>query len=156
MPEIIETTVYQLHELSDVAKEKARAWFREGGFDHDWYDAVYADFEQICAILGVVLKTNTVRLMDGRSRQESISAASGARGTARVSKGAMRMRLGCLRRSASMRRMTPRFIRSLTPCRPYNGAISANCEPMSAIGVTIITRIAWRSTSSARARPDRT
>ena len=71
MPEIIETTVYQLHELSDVAKEKARAWFREGGFDHDWYDAVYADFEQICAILGVVLKTNTVRLMDGGSRQEA-------------------------------------------------------------------------------------
>ena len=28
MPEIIETTVYRLDELSDAAKEKARAWYR--------------------------------------------------------------------------------------------------------------------------------
>lgn len=45
MPEIIETTIYQLAELYETAKDKARAWFREGGFDHDWYDAVYTDFE---------------------------------------------------------------------------------------------------------------
>ena len=32
MPEIIETTVYRLDELSDAAKDKARAWYREGGF----------------------------------------------------------------------------------------------------------------------------
>lgn len=35
MPEIIETTVYRLGELSDAAKDKARAWYREGGFDYD-------------------------------------------------------------------------------------------------------------------------
>jgi hypothetical protein len=70
MPEIIETTVYQLSDLSNAAKEKARAWYREGGFDHDWYDAVYADFEEICTILGVTLRTKTVRLMGGGSRQE--------------------------------------------------------------------------------------
>ncbi|WP_067737549.1 antitoxin of toxin-antitoxin stability system [Novosphingobium naphthalenivorans] len=70
MPEIIQTTVYQLAELDEAAKDKARAWFREGGFDHDWYDAVYADFEQICAILGVTLDTRTVRLVGGGSRQE--------------------------------------------------------------------------------------
>jgi hypothetical protein len=40
MPEVIETIVYRLDELDDAAKEKARAWYREGGFDHDWYDAV--------------------------------------------------------------------------------------------------------------------
>ncbi len=39
MPEIIETTLYRLNELSDAAKDKARAWYREGGFDYDWYDA---------------------------------------------------------------------------------------------------------------------
>ena len=36
MPEVIETTVYRLNELSDVAKDKARVWYREGGFDYDW------------------------------------------------------------------------------------------------------------------------
>lgn len=70
MPEIIQTTVYQLAELDDAAKDKARAWFREGGFDHDWYDAVYADFEHVCALLGVTLDTRTVRLVGGGSRQE--------------------------------------------------------------------------------------
>lgn len=68
MPEIIETTVYQLAELDEPAKEAARAWYREGGFDYDWYDGVYADFEEICAILGVALRTRPVRLMAGGSR----------------------------------------------------------------------------------------
>lgn len=70
MPEIIETTVYHLAELDETAKDKARAWFREGGFDHDWYDAVYTDFEQVCAILGITLSARAIRLMGGGSRQE--------------------------------------------------------------------------------------
>ena len=70
MPEIIETTVYRLEELSGDAKDKARAWYRDGAFDHDWHDAVYVDFESICAILGVTLRTNAVRLMGGGSRSE--------------------------------------------------------------------------------------
>ena len=70
MAEIIETTVYRLDELSDEAKDKARAWYREGGFDYDWYDAVYEDFQQIAEILGVRFKTRTVRLMGGGSRQK--------------------------------------------------------------------------------------
>ena len=70
MSEVIETTVYRLDELSDNAKEKARAWYREGGFDYDWYDAVYEDFQQIAEILGIDFKTRTVRLMGGGSRQE--------------------------------------------------------------------------------------
>ncbi|WP_199260355.1 antitoxin of toxin-antitoxin stability system [Paracoccus binzhouensis] len=70
MPEIIETTVYRLGELSDAAKKKARVWYREGGFDYDWYDAVYEDFQRIAEILGIRLKTRTVRLMGRGSRQE--------------------------------------------------------------------------------------
>jgi len=70
MPEVIETTVYRLAELSDEAKDKARAWYREGGFDHEWYDAVYEDFQQIAEILGIDFKTRTARLMGGGSRQE--------------------------------------------------------------------------------------
>lgn len=70
MPEVIETTVYRLAELSDEAKDKARAWYREGGFDYDWYNAVYEDFQRIAEILGIDFKTRTVRLMGGGSRQE--------------------------------------------------------------------------------------
>jgi hypothetical protein len=70
MPEIIETTVYRLHELSDAAKAKARRWYRELGIHDDWWDAVYDDFERICEILGIRLKTTTVRLMGGGTCQK--------------------------------------------------------------------------------------
>ena len=66
---IVETPVYDFTELSDAAKDKARAWFRET-IDHDWWDSVYDDFEQICPILGVTLATRTVRLMGGGTRQK--------------------------------------------------------------------------------------
>lgn len=79
MPEIIETTVYRLGELSDAAKDKARAWYREGGLDYDWYDAVYEDFQRIAEILGLNLKTRTIRLMGGGTRQDPCSG-SGASG----------------------------------------------------------------------------
>ena len=62
MPDVIETTVYRLDELSEAAKDNARAWYREGGFDYDWYDAVYEDFRRIADILGIRIKTRTVRL----------------------------------------------------------------------------------------------
>ena len=57
MPRIIETTVYEFHELSRRGKDKARAWFREGVGDWDWHDFIYDDFEKICRILGVALET---------------------------------------------------------------------------------------------------
>lgn len=70
MSKVVETTVYQLDELSDTAKEKARAWYREGGFDHDWFEFVYEDFQSIAEILGLRLKTRAVRLYGGGIRQE--------------------------------------------------------------------------------------
>lgn len=75
MPHIIETTVYEFPELSDDAKEKARAWFRDGV--GDWYDFIYDDFEQICRILGVELKTRPVKLMGGGTRQQPCIYFSG-------------------------------------------------------------------------------
>jgi hypothetical protein len=89
MPEVICTTVYQFPELSDAAKEKARSWYRELGSHDDWWDAVYDDFERICDILGVSLKTRPVRLMGGGTRQKSPasgSRGSGVRGTVRASR----------------------------------------------------------------------
>lgn len=70
MPTTIQTTVYAFDELSDPAKEIARAWHRETGLDHAWHEFVYADFEAVCAILGVSLRTSPVRLMGGGSRPE--------------------------------------------------------------------------------------
>lgn len=70
MPDTIETVVYRFDELPEVARDRARAWYRESGFDHDWYGAVYEDFQRIAEILGLNLKTRTVRLMGGGTRQE--------------------------------------------------------------------------------------
>ncbi|WP_084396419.1 antitoxin of toxin-antitoxin stability system [Henriciella aquimarina] len=71
MPEIIETTVYQLSELSPSVREKARDWYREGGFDYDGYSATFDDFERICDMLDIRLKTHAVRLYSGRTRDVS-------------------------------------------------------------------------------------
>ena len=70
MPQIVETTVYRLDELSTEAKEKARAWYRESTPDDDWSEFVARDFEAICAILGVRLKTRSLRLYGGGTRQK--------------------------------------------------------------------------------------
>jgi hypothetical protein len=70
MPQVIATTVYHLNELPERAKDRARSWYREGGFDHDWYDAVYEDFQRIAEILGIHLNTRTVRLVRGGTRED--------------------------------------------------------------------------------------
>ncbi|MBA4208421.1 MAG: antitoxin of toxin-antitoxin stability system [Parvibaculum sp.] len=70
MPEIIETIVYRLDELDEEAKDKARAWFREVGFGHDWFEFVFEDFERICEILGIALAGRPVRLYGGGTRQK--------------------------------------------------------------------------------------
>lgn len=70
MPTIIPITVYEFDELDDSAKDKARDWYRQGAFDYDWYDFVFSDFEAICDILGVALRTNPVSLVGGARREE--------------------------------------------------------------------------------------
>ena len=132
MPEIIETTVYRLDELSDAAKEKARAWYRQTGFDHDWFEFVYDDFERICAIIGVDLKTVPVRLYGGGTRGRSPASgfrASGAKGTAPVSKGATATRRTRLGRSATMRRRMASFTASPTRCRRSSAGTSISSTP---------------------------
>lgn len=67
MPEVIETTVYRLDELSEAARDRARAWYREEGFGDDWFEGVFADFETVANLLGIRLKTHKVRLWGGGS-----------------------------------------------------------------------------------------
>lgn len=70
MPQTITTTVYQLDELDEGARDAARSWYRQTAFDHDWFEFVYGDFEHVCDILGVSLKTRPVRLYGGGVRQD--------------------------------------------------------------------------------------
>lgn len=70
MSEIVETTVFHLDVLSDEARETARAWYRNGAFDYDWFEFVYEDFERICKILGVRLDTRAVGLYGGGTRRK--------------------------------------------------------------------------------------
>ena len=49
--ETLERTIYTFDELSDDAKETAREPFRQ--LDHEWWDAVYDDFDRIAAIMGI-------------------------------------------------------------------------------------------------------
>lgn len=55
---VIETTtrtLYKFDELSDDAKEKARAWYREAGASDQWWDNVYEDAQTVAGFLGVAL-----------------------------------------------------------------------------------------------------
>jgi hypothetical protein len=70
MPGIVETAVFRLDELSGAAKDAARAWYREAASSDDWHDCVFDDFEAVCAILGIRLKTRSVRLYGGGTRQQ--------------------------------------------------------------------------------------
>src|SRR5690606_10902815 len=52
---IIETKVYQLHELSSEAQEKAIENLRnhEGYLDYKWWDSTYEDVKTIAALFGL-------------------------------------------------------------------------------------------------------
>ena len=150
MPEIIETTVYQLHELSEAAKDKARGWYREIGFDFDWYDAVYEDFERICAIMGVSLATRHVRLFGGSVRAKPCIWFSGF-----WSQGDGAQKLPRSKFVPTRRRM-PNFIGSPTASWPCSGATSISVMPRSRIGAATTTNTAWPFPSSAIARTART
>ncbi len=56
--ETICTTVYQFDELSDDAKQEARDWWREGGFDYDyeWWDGVYDLAKEAAGMLGIEIE----------------------------------------------------------------------------------------------------
>lgn len=56
MPRIVETTVYKFDELSDKAKEKARDWYRELGFDYEWWDDTYAEAKEIGKAMGITIE----------------------------------------------------------------------------------------------------
>ena len=68
MPHIVETVVYAIEELSETATENARTWYRTTCVEQEWYDAVFEDFETVCRLLGITLRTSPVPLMGGGTR----------------------------------------------------------------------------------------
>lgn len=72
MPHTLTITkeVYAFDELDNRAKERARAWFREGALDYDWWYAVYDDAAQCAEILGINLQQKPVKLMNGTTRYD--------------------------------------------------------------------------------------
>ena len=70
MPHIVKTTVYTIEELTDAARENARAWYREQGIHDEWHDYIYEDFQSICRIIGITLDTSPFRLYGGGSREQ--------------------------------------------------------------------------------------
>lgn len=65
-----ETTVYTFAELSDAAKDKARAWFRELEAQDLDFSFILEDVATIADMLGIALKTRIVRLHGGGTRSE--------------------------------------------------------------------------------------
>ena len=53
--EIVEVSVYKFEELSDSAKDTARAWFREGN-DYPWWDDSLGSIKAFCKEFGVEIK----------------------------------------------------------------------------------------------------
>lgn len=71
----IEVKIYQFHELSDAAKEKARDWYREGIELHT--DAVFEPAESAAKLLGITFAQRSIPLMNGKTRSESDIRYSG-------------------------------------------------------------------------------
>ncbi len=63
--------IYKYGELSDSAKDTARQWYREASsHDNDWSEWPLEDAEIVADMLGISLKTHSVPLMNGSTRQK--------------------------------------------------------------------------------------
>lgn len=67
MSRVVETTVYEYHELSEDAKEYARQDYRESRFHNDdhWWDHVLEDAQRTAAVLGIEIRDSVFKTHDG-------------------------------------------------------------------------------------------
>ena len=90
----IKVKVYGIDELSDAAKEKARAWYRENGFNYEWWDSVYQDAVTCGKIMGVEIgkkdKGQPAIFFSGFSSQGDGASFEGTYGRAAGSRKAIR------------------------------------------------------------------
>lgn len=158
MPEVIETVVYTVDELSDAAKEIARAWYRQCALHDQWYDFVYEDFSEICRILGITLATTSMKLVGGATRDfpQIFFRASGARATAPPSPATTATHGAPPQAFAAMHPRTTNCTPSRTASTPSSGATSSSSAAKSVNAATTATNTPCTSRSSATAPPART
>ena len=77
MPTTRMIEVYKFDELGDEAKEKAREWHREGGFDYNWWEFIFEDADTIAKLIGIEIDRKSVPLMNGKTRQDPAIYFSG-------------------------------------------------------------------------------
>jgi len=99
MPQTIEITVYAFSELDDDGKSRARDRFRNDLVQDQWSEGVYDDFQTVCDLFGITLKTSTVPLMGGGTRQKPNIYFSGfwSQGDGAFFEGRYRYRKGAAR-----------------------------------------------------------
>jgi hypothetical protein len=67
----VEIQVYEFDELTDAAKETARNWWRKSSEGDTFYsESVTEDLCQIAPLLGIDIAFHSVRLGNGKTRQE--------------------------------------------------------------------------------------
>jgi hypothetical protein len=69
----ITLTVFQYEELSDKAKETARDWYRNTtakAGDNSFAEHVIEDAIRMGTLMGITFKTRTIKLMNGKTREE--------------------------------------------------------------------------------------
>jgi len=68
---VIESAVYQFDELSDSAKERARAWYRDASAGDSFFaESVIENAATVAALLGLDVRQRPVKLMGGGTRRE--------------------------------------------------------------------------------------
>jgi hypothetical protein len=78
MPRTVESEVFKFEELSEGAKECARAWWREcDACDNFWSESVIEDAMECAKIIGIDLRQRPVKLMGGGTRGEPAIYYSG-------------------------------------------------------------------------------
>lgn len=95
----IQTTVFKFDELSEAAKEKARAWYREGDTDDFDVEFIYEDAATIADLFGLDIRTRNVSRHGGPVRFEPNIYYSGfwSQGDGACFEGTYRYKAGALK-----------------------------------------------------------
>lgn len=70
MPRQVSRTAYELDELDETARERAREQYKALGVYDRWYDDVFEHFTRVCAGLGVEIATRRTQTIGGDEAYE--------------------------------------------------------------------------------------
>ena len=72
MPRQMSRTAYELDELDETARERAREQYKALGVYERWYDDVFEHFTRVCARLGVEVATRRTQTVGGDEAHEPL------------------------------------------------------------------------------------